>query len=237
MSFLFLLSCLGASHVLAAPADPSAYVEARGGMVNLKSGSLIEGSTSHGGLQPDYILDTWVQEWKPLLGFAQEVGRSTQPYWSKIDSILDYLETRVLPASDYENPAYLGILEEYRLKGEQVPLSRYAAVRAGVCRENALFTHMALKAAGIANRHVYTWVESADAPEDHAFTVVEHDGEEWIVDSYNDHFNGYRLKDLMKEGGPRPGDPVAPVRRTYRYRRVVRINDYPRYWIPKEDRR
>ena len=73
--------------------------------------------------------------------------------------------------------------------------------------------------------------------EDHAFTVVEHDGEEWIVDSYNDHFNGYRLKDLMKEGGPRPGDPVAPVRRTYRYRRVVRINDYPRYWIPKEDRR
>ena len=194
----------------------------------------MEGSLKHGGLQPDYILDTWSPEWKPLLSFAHDVGISTQTYWNKIDLVLEYVTNKVLPGSFYDNAAYMRVLDEYRQKKQDVPLSRYIAAQAGVCREYALITHMLLQTAGIPNRLVYATERiGGDELEDHAFVLVDHDGEQWVVDAYLDDFNGYRLKDLLKETGPQEGDPVAPMRVTRRTRHIIKINDYPRYWVPK----
>ncbi|MBF0545570.1 MAG: hypothetical protein HQM08_14100 [Candidatus Riflebacteria bacterium] len=102
-------------------------------------------------------------------------------------------------------------------------------------RENALFAHLMLKAAGIPNRFVYARMSYAEGDEDQAFTVVEHDGESWVISSYDDDLNGHRVRDLTKPSGPLPTDPVAPLRCHLRFRRIERINDYPIYWIPRAE--
>ena len=75
-------------------------------MADLESGSFVEGSTRHGGIQPDYILDTWSPEMKPLMDFAYGVKLSTDPYWTKVDRIVEFVSNRVLPGTDYDIEAY-----------------------------------------------------------------------------------------------------------------------------------
>ncbi len=240
--FVFRTACCAALlafcrvPLCAEPVTPGEYTEFKGGMVELEPGSIIEGSTNYGGIQPDYVLDTWSPQWRPLLDYAREVGRSTETYWGKIDLLLDYVSNRVLPGFDYNNTAYRRLAEEYRLRNENVPLSRYIGIKAGVCRESAFFMHVMLKTAGIANKLTYVRIESSERVEDHTFLVVRRDGEDWVIDSYMENYNGHRLKDLLKPGGPQINDPVAPMRPSRRYRRVLGISEYPKYWIPKKPR-
>ena len=214
------------------PARSHGYQVQRGGPVRLTPGAVVEGSSVNGGMQPDYLVDSDSPVLKALLGFARAVGHSSLTYWEKVDRLLDFVGNHVLPAGEYDDADYLALMKRYREAGQRVPLSAYARIHAGVCRENALFTHLLLAAAGIDNRHVYAKVDGGDGVQDHAFTVVEHDGASWVVDSYFESFDGYRVSDLMKPGGPAPGDPVAPLARHHHFRRVLRINPYPLYTFP-----
>ncbi|MBI4424903.1 MAG: hypothetical protein HY554_14320 [Elusimicrobia bacterium] len=220
-----------------APKDPWNYEVVRGGMADIPPGSHVEGSLRAGGTQPDYVVDLDSPEFQPLLRFARGQRDSRASYWEKIRLLLDYIRGQVLVGRDYHEPRYVELVARYRGLEQDVPLSRYIGVSAGVCREYALITHLALKAAGIPNRHVYALIHHAKNGsyllEDHGFTVVRHDGEEWVVDAYFDSFNGYRLSDLRGPDGIGPNSPYAPIaRQVPDFRRIVQINDYPTVWIP-----
>jgi hypothetical protein len=122
-----------------------------------------------------------------------------------------------------------------------VPISEYAACRAGICRENAFLNHLALKEAGIPNQHVYAKTENffgrakEGKIEDHGFDVFELDGKRWIADSYWAQFNGYELDELL-----RPDQPAIPVSKNRLpfavdragRRRIIEVNSFSRMWIP-----
>lgn len=235
---LLLWSCLAVIEpVWTAPKDPWNYAILRGGMIDIAPGSYVEGSLRAGGTQPDYFVDLYSPEFGPLLRFARQMRDSRIAYWDRISRLLTHIREDVLRGKDYDDPRYVELVRHHRELDQDVPLSRYIGVSAGVCREYALITHLALKAAGIPNQHVYATIHHSKNGriflEDHGFTVIRHEGEEWVVDAYFDSFNGFRLSDLQSPDGIEPHSPYAPIaRQVPGFRRIVKINDYPTVWIP-----
>ncbi|MGZ6441749.1 MAG: hypothetical protein ACXWRU_16945 [Pseudobdellovibrionaceae bacterium] len=217
-----------------------------GGFIDLSLGSYIEGSTKFGGIQPDYLLDahpdliSFLNEVKKaattstMIRWLEKLGLEKQVRIKKIELVTALIQ-KALPLRDYGSKPYLEILEEHRLKGVEISLGSYLACEAGVCRENALLTHLALKAVGIPNKFVYVQVQTKSRREDHAIVVIEDNREKWIVDPYNRTYHGKNLEDMMD-----PNALITPPKRTAKYAspsdfvgQILQINSYPKYWIPK----
>lgn len=227
---------------LAAPAGPSneADYEKASGLVDIPNGSYVEGSHRQGGVQPDYHIDYSHPEIKRLLAHARKVAKEEPEYWPRVQRLLDYIRSWHLPNRDYESPNYVKLNKKYKKMGADVPLGEYSACRSGVCRENALLLHAALKEAGIPNYHAYAQIRRAsrfhnyDLVEDHGFVVAEHQGKHYVLDSYYVGFNGYLLEDLMSKEGITPKSEMAPVASEFvGYRRILKINQFPTVWVPK----
>ncbi len=226
------------SVAFAAPKDPAEFDILRGGLVNISDGAYIEGSQRQGGIQPDYKVDLESEPLKGIMQKAAAVQELNLEYWDTVGMVVEIVRRDVFSYTDYKNPYYRRLLKKYRLANEDIPLSEYATCRAGVCREHALILHFALKAAGIQNEFAYAGILRVQGyhqiTEDHAFTVVQKNGVQWVVDAYNELFNGYRLKDLLQPGGPSSEAEVAPIaQRTSAVRFIKKINDFPIVYNPK----
>ena len=132
------------------------------------------------------------------------------------------------------------VLEEFRLQNLDITLGSYLRCGAGVCRENALLTHFALKAAGIDNQFVYIHASrEINHSEDHAIVIIEDRDGRWIIDPYNSSLHGKNFDDLI-HSNKNLDQPVriakfAPkyVNRIKSDVKIIRVNEYPTYWIPK----
>lgn len=224
--FLLTHAALGA-----APEGSGEYRQASPGLVDLVPGAIVEGSAKYGGLQPDYLLDPSHPNLKPLMDFSASLAQTPMEFWGKVELIQNYIKNFVLVERSYTTPAYLNLMAKYRRLNKPVPIGEYAAIRAGVCREHALITHFALKAAGIENFYGYYQVEQNGHVEDHAFSVVKYRGEARVIDTYNANFNGYRLEALLR--GNRLGASKLEWELSETRRRIVALKPYPRFWIPK----
>ncbi|QDK46375.1 hypothetical protein DOM22_14975 [Bdellovibrio sp. ZAP7] len=222
----------------AGPQDPSDYIAIKGGLVDIADGAYIEGSQRQGGIQPDYKIDLESAPLKQIMEKAASLREMNLEYWDRVGMVVEIIRGEVFSYTDYKNPYYRRLLKKYRLANEDIPLSEYALCSAGVCREHALILHFALKAAGIQNDFAYVSAARVHAfhqyVEDHAVTVVKLNGVEWVVDAYNELFNGYRLKDLMKMGGPDVRAERAPIAQEVSTVRFFRkIHDFPVVYNPK----
>ncbi len=126
----------------------------------------------------------------------------------------------------------------------------YVHAGAGVCREHAMLTHLALREAGVETRYLYVRVVNPDGTdyEDHAVALAfdnaawdaygdEHDIKKaWIVDAYNEMFDGRRMESFLGRGGTR-GDETRPgvslrAMPKHWFGYSMRVLDYPTYWVP-----
>ncbi|WP_155897246.1 arylamine N-acetyltransferase [Bacteriovorax sp. BSW11_IV] len=227
----------------ASPNDPQNYKIINGGKIDdIPNGSYVEGSSTHGGAQPDYYMDLEDPIVKTYREKAKELGKMRNlSFWDKIDEITNIIADSALIGREYDDKNHKSVSKKYLKKDGNVPFSEYLYCSAGVCREYALLAHILLKEAGIENTHMYATIHRKsnyydyDFEEDHAFNVVKYKGEEWVVDTYYVGFNGYRLKDLMSKKGITEKSKMAPVAEEHiEFRRIVEINNYPRVWIPKK---
>jgi hypothetical protein len=240
LSLFVLWVALSVPGALGAPKDTENYHRIQGGLVDIPDGSYVEGSHRFGGIQPDYHVDASHPEIKRLLAYARKAKREEPDFWKRVQRIVTYIQKWQLPNRKYEDPGYLALNKKTLQAGSDVSLGEYAACRAGVCRENALYLHLALKEAGVPNYHAYAQIKRAsryydyELVEDHAFVVAEHEGKQWVVDSYYRGFNGYLLKDLMSRKGITPESEMSPIARAFvGQRKVLRINEFPAIWAPK----
>lgn len=179
---------------IAAPKNSSAYVAQQGGFVDLGDGAYVQGSVSFGGIQPDYSIDlsdenlqqfiqrvqTFVNS-SSRLRFLKWTGQKQKAQKETIE-IVTALIRKALPFNEYDSKPYLKLLAEHRLKDQDISLGSYLTCKAGVCRENALLTHLVLKAVGIANNYVYLKIRTENSLEDHAVVVIQDKFGRWIVD-------------------------------------------------------
>ncbi len=214
-----------------------------GGFLNIEQGNIVEGSSRFGGIQPDYYVDVDHPHFKKFLKKARKIGKSSAKFWHKIDQLNDLVGEKTFKFFDYDDPRYLRLLEQARDSDRPVKLSEYFKCQAGVCREYGLFTHIALKEAGIANKFVYAEIHRAsnyddyNIVEDHAFVVVKHKGVEWVVDPYYWGFNGFRLEDLLSKEGITIDSKTAPIAEPAPgFRRIIKINDFPKVWTPSTEK-
>lgn len=235
--FLF---CFSASVAHAVPTDVRNYDLIQGGFSNIEDGAFVEGSVKMGGIQPDYFIDLSQQPLSAVMKLAERIGRSKRKFWDKVGLIVELVRFDVFKYNNYYNPYYRRLLKQYRESTTDIPLHEYVACGAGVCREHALVLHFALKAAGIENHHVYANIYRAsnwhnfEVREDHAFTVVSHEGTKWVVDAYYWGFNGFRLTDLMSAQGVTQDSPHAPIADPAPgTRRIIEINKFPIIFNPK----
>ncbi|MEX1099690.1 MAG: hypothetical protein WEB87_04650, partial [Bacteriovoracaceae bacterium] len=161
------------------------------GVYNIEDGFILQGSTDYGGIQPNYLIDLSSDKAvREFLQYSRELRHL--PVDERVALVGDYVKN-ALPHGEYDSAPYLEALEEYRNKGKAIPLKEYLRCEAGVCRENSLFTHLGLKEAGVDNRYVYAQVEQIvngkSYVEDHAFVVMERNGELYTVDPYNSNFD------------------------------------------------
>ena len=223
----------------AAPNNTEAYDIIQGGLTNILPGAIVEGSVASGGLQPDYVIDVNEEPLKSLLTKAENIGKLETAYWDKVWMVVDLVQTDFFRYTNYKNPYYRRLLKKYRDLQKDVPLSEYVACKGGVCREHALALHFALKRAGIPNLHAYAKIQRVneaggnDVVEDHAFTVVKHEGVDWVVDAYYWGFNGFRLQDLTKPGGLTDKPLFAPIAQAGPgHREILQINSFPKVYNP-----
>ncbi len=213
------------------PPNPSNYVITRGGEVELPSNSVVQGSASFGGQQPDFILNFDDRAFDPLRAEARRIGALEIPIWEKIERLRHYLNRDVLPGG--EDASYLQHLRGYTSQGADIPLSSYLSCGRGVCRENALFMHFLLREAGIDNRYVYVNAYQGSRVQNHAICVVEVDGKRWIVDAFNRNFHGYSYDQLLD---PRltPGTVLerSPIANGGTIFRRIETISHPTYWRP-----
>lgn len=213
------------------------------GRMDIPNNAIIEGSHGYGGLQPDYLVDLQESQFQNFLINAREIGIAHSDFWDKVHNVIRLINSETFEYVNYKNPYYLRLLKKARGEHRPVKLSEYFSCRAGVCREFGLFTHFALKAAGIPNDFVYAQIQRAsnydnyNIIEDHAFVVVMFDGVEWVIDPYYWGFNGFKLSDLMRPEGVTVDSEIAPIAIPGPgFRRIIKINSYPKVWVPKTDK-
>lgn len=225
---------------VASPDDPENYHIVDGGRINnLPQGSVVEGSVAHGGIRPDYIIDTKDPALQHLLKKARDISNNHPQFWNKTAQVVELVK-QILPDGDYEDPEYLETVENFRNQAKDIPLSKYVCISAGVCREHSLILHLLLKEAGVPNTRFYAKANQRgfgyNTIEDHGFVVVNYRGEEWVIDSYNTNFNGFRLKDLLSPEGVTESSKMSPIAtRKDTFRRLLSIHKYPRVWIPRSN--
>ena len=239
-----LLSWAAVSH--SAPQDTSAFTIQQGGFVELYDGAYVQGSKDFGGIQPDYKIDlndpdleNFVKEVKEAVTSSYKIkwlnliGKTDQAQ-SKTIELVTALVQKALPLRQYNSAPYLEVLKEHRLQNMDISLGSYLRCAAGVCRENALVTHVTLKALGIDNRFVYVVAQQGHHQEDHAIVVVKDKSGRWIVDPYNSNFHGRNFDDLLLENKTAVPRLASFAKNEINFARIVRVNNYPTYWLPKK---
>jgi len=238
---LTLWNCLSKTQTVVSKNDT--YHFQSGGLLNILNGAIIEGSSGHGGIQPDYLVDLEHEKFQKFLAKAKYIGSTEVDFWDKIRKIINLIDGETFKYVNYKNPYYLRLLKKARIEKRELRLSEYLSCQAGVCREFGLFTHFALKAAGIPNNFVYAKIQRAsnydnfNIIEDHAFVVVTYENVEWVIDPYYWGFNGFQLADLMRPEGITINSKNAPIATPGPgFRRIININNYPKVWIPKNEK-
>lgn len=218
-----------------AMALPAKAIEA-----DIPAGAIVEGSSKFQGLQPDYLVDFKAQEFDQLRHFSKEIAKKNIPIWEKVNAITQFIRKQLLPRGAYNDPEYLLLMKKYLAADAMVPLSAYVSCGAGVCRENAMIVHLALKEAGIENKFVYAKVQQtvfelgkkvSETIEDHAFNVVTIEGKKWIVDSYNENFHGFSYDQLLESNlnsQSRLKTLPGAVKNELIFRRIVHVNNFPK---------
>lgn len=222
LAAIALIGALGACP-LAASANPF--------NLDLQATVLVEGSTRHKGIQPDYLISPDDPSLARLFRQAREIGRTERDYWKKVAKVRD-LVAWTMPSRDYDDPNYLELVGRYRKRKQAVPLGAYVEAGAGVCREHYLLLHLALKHAGIDNEAVYakvTYDKNGKVREDHGFVVLTGKGRGITVDSFNPLFDGLRLSLLTTKKGANVRSELAPsARRPLNgARRVMKVHRFP----------
>lgn len=204
--------------------------------IELGDRMLVEGSWSVGGSQPDFWIDYRdASLFERIVAPAREIGRGPGDVWEKIRQV-QQLVNRTLPHDGHHHVPY----ERHAERASQVEdrvasLGEYVDLQAGVCRENALLTTLALREAGIDARYGYfhTFV-GGESHADHAVALVEVDDVTYVVDSFwpfGSVLNGHRLIDLLRPPADGRYPHAGPLHRTdgvspagYR----LEPNDFPR---------
>lgn len=227
------------------------YLRHKGGFVRLTDGSVVEGSISNGGLQPHTLIDFEHPALKPLLKEAESLrGRDIQ----EIIHIIFEASNRILKNRAYEDQVYLKLMQQGRENaGSVLSFGEYVSYRAGTCREYAVFAHLMLQSAGIDNELTYalvTHLKSArdkfdTVTEDHAFVVISHNGQKFIVDPYFYEAHGRPLDHLLTHWDLVRETPAAPWAFDIWKRirsdvdsiplRIDTIHDFPAYYIKAKE--
>ncbi|MBO9665713.1 MAG: hypothetical protein J7501_02740 [Bdellovibrio sp.] len=243
-SFLLLLFLTTVAQ--AAPKVLDSYSEQNGGFVQLPRGSYVQGSVSHGGIQPDYnlsiedpALDDFLKRIVQLVNSNTEIqalekyGQTERARNLKIALVTETIR-KTLPSKEYDSAPYLKVLREHREEAKDINLGSYIQCRAGVCRENALLTHQALQVLKIESYYVYTQAQIGNRIEDHAVVVVKDKTRLWIVDPYNATFHGRDFNEMTAARSlTQVPYLIAPYARQTNYvGRIRKVLDYPIYWRP-----
>lgn len=207
-------------------------------IINVEDGDIVEGSTSNGGLQPDYLIDLNAPGWRPLFAECDRIRKSDRSFWEKVESISILIGSQVFDGRSYTDERYQLLMKKHRDNASIVPLSSYLKCAAGVCREHALVTHILLKRAGIPNSYVYALTQVSDPhtdayfpAEDHAFVIVDHEGEKWTVDAYNRDYDGFLFDELVSPKGLTLKSSGCPLAEKIDFtRRVLKIHPFPRVY-------
>lgn len=218
--------------------DTAGYSQATTQLKDIYGGYIVEGSVAHGGLQPNYIIDTESPLLRTYLSHAASL--KTLPPNERISAVIDYIRHEVILDRDQEGAKYMSLMAKYRERGLNIPLSAYVEAQVGVCREHAMLLHLALKEAGIASRYAYGRVGFLHYPAvDHAFVVITaKGGTQYIVDAYNLNLNGRKLSDVTRPGGSQVTDAVTSYAGQLRgllssaFAIHVKLVDYPKVWAP-----
>lgn len=224
-----------------AAAKKPRFQKQAGGRVTLRHGAIVEGSARHGGLQPDYRINTKHPKLAHILKKASTSKLSKAPFWRRIAQVQSIV-SESMPHTDYDDHRYLALLGNARASTKPISLGEYPAHEVGVCREYAMITHLALTEAGIPSEFVYGKVAIAnqgDATalehgEDHGVVLVKYRGKEWIVDTYFGDFNGHSLKEAEAGISAGSNGKRAPHVEKYsdRSRKFIKFNNYPTYHLP-----
>ena len=222
----------------------TAYREVSGGPVELFHGSIVEGSVDKGGLQPHYVVDLHDKKIEKLLVSARKLtGKGFDQRCAGVRALV----AKALSGKTYDQPGYLKLMQSARKAQANVRPGDYLRADAGVCREHAMLTHLALREAGVNTRYLYVKVYGPDGNkiEDHALALAFDDAKlgkpdasrAWIVDSYNKMFDGRRLEVFLRPQGSSDrdesrGDVDVQALPKHWFGYTVRVLPYPHCWIP-----
>lgn len=226
------------------------YRVVRGGPVELFHGSIVEGSIDHKGLQPHYVVDLQDPRVDKILKTARALRDEALDFHQRCAAVREVVAGS-LKGKKYDDHGYLGLLQNARRARQNVRPGDYVDIDAGVCREHAMLTHLALREAGVESRYLYARVRSADGAqdEDHAVALAfdaeawdryGHDrdvSKAWVVDAYNGVFDGRRVESFQQQGGSRRVDESRPDVDAWLLPRhwlgyTLTVVDYPNYWVP-----
>jgi len=170
----------------------------KGGFIRLANGSRVQGTAHVGGLQPDYIIDTKSSEIKEFLKDIRSLENCSTT--EKIEGIGQILRHKYIHRTEYDDAVYLDLMNHYRNRSLEIPLSEYLKIQRGVCREISLLTVLAQNEVGIESYYYYAKVQTefsgVQKTEDHAVVIANIDNDFYVVDNYFRMFNGFRLEDL-----------------------------------------
>ena len=139
--------------------------------------------------------------------------------------------------------------------GGVLSFGEYIAHQSGTCRENGIFMHLGLLAAGVPNQLAYSelthfffrhrdHVEKEPHTESHAFVLVEFEGQRFIVDSYFHETHGVHFDSIHQQKFIDRESLRAPW--AYNFWSLVpeniqklplhinKIHSFPTYWTPRE---
>lgn len=175
----------------------------KGGFINVGNGSRIQGTVHVGGLQPDYIIDTKSLEIEKYLKIVEEKTKN-KTNEEQID-IIGNIVRSVIDRTEYTDERYLALLEDYKNKQIEIPLSEYLKIKKGVCREISLLTIIGLNSIGIESYYYYvkvnTQFNNKSKDEDHAIVVVNQDNKLIVIDNYFRAFNKQQFDLLQSPEG------------------------------------
>lgn len=211
---LFAAALASASSTRPAPQACSRLLS--GGFVTISGDfAVVQGSSGHGGLQPDYLISSEDPE---LASFLDRIARSGAAMPSMgLKERIGIVQQEVRAALRNRAPAhpvYRALLEEHRESGTPVMLGEYIEKGCGVCREYGLLTHLALRRVGIAAEFAYVQHTHMGRVEDHAVNVVAIDGVDTVIDCYYERYN------------------LQPLATLWRPDAFLRLNSYPTVALP-----